>query len=206
MWVTFAMIGTANAASLIFTQTITPESSDGDTTFEDDDNDFDETFDFTALDIGSIDRLELTLHSSGFADEGNPLGTNITEQIELWTVRAQGTDFGSAFDDAYALIDSSVQTFIYNGTETSLTAVGLTGGPDATVFERALTQQLFTFWLSEFSADSFIPNPSITVSSATLDVYGELAPIPLPGAAWLMLTGLAGFFGWRRRAKVKAAA
>lgn len=54
------------------------------------------------------------------------------------------------------------------------------------------------------------PNPSgknnQDLSNFSVYVSGDLAPIPLPGAAWLMLTGLAGFFGFRARRRKAAAA
>ncbi|MEL6830954.1 MAG: VPLPA-CTERM sorting domain-containing protein, partial [Pseudomonadota bacterium] len=43
------------------------------------------------------------------------------------------------------------------------------------------------------------------LSHASIYYNGEVAPIPLPAAAWMFLTGLAGFFGWRRRNRKQAA-
>ena len=44
-------------------------------------------------------------------------------------------------------------------------------------------------------------NPDLKALS--IFVSGEVAPIPLPGAVWLMLTGLFGLFGWRRASKLR---
>ncbi len=59
----------ASAASLLFSQTLTPQSGSGSTTFFDYDNNFDETFDFSGAAIDTIEEFRLTLIVSGARDE-----------------------------------------------------------------------------------------------------------------------------------------
>lgn len=188
----------AAQAALIYDQTLTPVSSDGDTTFFDDDNDFNESFDFTALDILSIDRFELTLTSAGFSGEsgcGLFLGFIPFCDSEDWNVRAQGSASGAA-DDLISPINAATQTFVY-------TATSDTGGVD--VFAHSAATQVFTFWLAEQSSDDAVSNPSITVSSANLKIYGELAVIPVPAALPLLVLGLGGLGLAARRQPRRAA-
>ena len=178
---TLAFGAGAAQAALIFEETITPVSGNGDTTFFAADNDFDESFDFTALDIVSIDRFELTLESSEFGQF----------PFELWSVRAQGSDPSVATDDAFDLINSATQTFVYDVSS------------PGDVFAHSSATQVFTFWLSEFVSGLLPVNPSITISSATLRVYGEVSPIPVPAALPLLALGLAGFGAYRHRQRRK---
>ncbi|MEL7548081.1 MAG: VPLPA-CTERM sorting domain-containing protein [Pseudomonadota bacterium] len=61
----------------------------------------------------------------------------------------------------------------------------------------ALEGTFFKFTTEEVGNGNPRGNPGLRIQSF------EVAEVPLPGAAWLMLTGLAGFFGWRRRNRKK---
>ena len=58
----------------------------------------------------------------------------------------------------------------------------------------------FKFTTEELGGGNPRGNPGLRIQSI------DVAEVPLPGAAWLMLTGLAGFFGWRRRSRKTALA
>lgn len=185
----------ANASTLIFSETLIPVSGNGDTTFFDDDNDFNESFDFSAVDYASVDRFELTLTIAGATDEDAFFGI-IPIAFEAWKVRAQGSTSGFSDDlflpAGFARLEDGTIVF-------TIDAASDTGGAD--VFAHSVATGEFGFWLSEFSADRLIDNPSITVSSAQLDVFGTLAPVPLPAGGLLLLGGLAGLGVARARRK-----
>jgi predicted dehydrogenase len=195
-------VGAGSAqGGLIFSETKIPVSGDGDTTFYDDDNDFSLTFDFSSLDIDSVDYFDLILVSSGFNDESKSGGWWIfswTEE-EDWRVRAQGSNGSASWDDTFFQIDSSTQRFTFDTS---------TDGPWDDAFSHTVDTQVFTVWLAEESSDRLLPNPSITVNSVTLEVYGALAqaseppaPVSTPPTLPLVLAGFAslGAFGRLRR-------
>lgn len=189
-----ALSGGAQAASLLFSQTLTPTSGDGDTKFFDDDNDFNESFDFSAVAYDSIDRFELTLVASASADESERVCFFICLTVgEDWDIRVQGSDGIGSGDDLFDDIADGSNLYTINAASDG-------GGVD--VFANAVATGLFTVWLSENSADMFLSNPSITVSSLRLDVYGTSpAVVPLPAGAPLLLASLAGFAALRRRGR-----
>jgi hypothetical protein len=188
------LAGGAQASSLLFSQTLTPTSGDGDTKFFDDDNDFNESFDFSAVAYDSIDRFELTLVASASADESRRVCFFLCATIgEDWDIRVQGSDGSGSGDDLFDDIADGSNPY-------TIDAASDGGGVD--VFANAVATGLFTVWLSENSSDMILDNPSITVSSLRLDVYGT-APsvVPLPAGAPLLLAGLAGFAALRRRGR-----
>lgn len=58
----------------------------------------------------------------------------------------------------------------------------------------------FKFTTEELGGGNPAGNPGLRIQSL------EVAEVPLPGAAWLMLTGLAGLLGWQRRKRKTASA
>ncbi|WP_425040244.1 VPLPA-CTERM sorting domain-containing protein [Primorskyibacter sp. S187A] len=181
-------VASSAAAALIYDQTLIPNSSSNSTTFFDVDNDFNESFDFSAVNYTSIDRFELTLDVSGSSDESAFFGLI----PEVWAVRVQGSDGSSFFDDSFAAVSDGAQTITIDASSDVLTI-------DA--FANSVGSGEFTFWLSEFSPDTQLRNPSITVSSARLQVFGTLAPIPLPAGLPLLLAGLGGMMLLRRKTR-----
>lgn len=107
---------------------------------------------------------------------------------ELWSARIQGTNFGGSGDDMFTILADvlSPQTI-------SLTAATDTGGVSA--FLQTLSSGNLQLWFSEssFGADSF------RLTSATFEVMGDLAPVPLPAAGLLLVGGLAALLALRRR-------
>lgn len=181
----FAVSGAASAATLIYDQTLIPNNHANSTTFYDDDNDFNESWDFSSVSFTSIDRFELTLEVSGSHDE-----SWYGIFYEDWQIRAQGSASGSSDDLFKKITADGANTFIIN-------AASDTGSRD--VFAHSVASSIFTLWLAEESADTFIPNPSITVSSANLKIYGEAAVVPLPASLPLLLAGLGGLAFLRRK-------
>ena len=185
--VAFSLLaGSAGAATLIYDQSLTPSSGSSSTTFYDDDNDFSEFWDFSGVSYTSIDRFELTLEVSGAKDEGGPLWGLPKED---WRIRAQGSSSGSS-DDLFAAIGDGTNTYTIDMASDG-------GGVD--VFAHSVATGRFDLWLAEESADWLVPNPSITVSSARLKVFGDMAPVPLPAGLPLLAGALGGLVLMRRR-------
>lgn len=161
--------GAASAATLLYDETIVPQNGSGSTTFYDDDNDFNETWDFSSI-SGTVDYFELTLDVSGATDDDCCFGW----YQEDWEIRAQGSINGSSPDDLYSDLSDGTNTFVIDASSD-------TGSID--VFAHSVATGMFTLWLAEESADWLVVNPSITVSSANLKVYGEVSPVPLAGRA-----------------------
>lgn len=150
---------------------------------------FNDAFTFAALVFDTIDRFELTLTFAGAGPSGTLLQCLVNNPAcEFWQVRINGSNDSAATDDIFATLVSSAspQTFTVN-------AASDTGTIDA--FATTVANRTFSFWFSEQTGgpDSF------TLSSAKLEIYGTVAPIPLPAAGWLMLAGIGGLAALRRR-------
>jgi hypothetical protein len=50
-----------------------------------------------------------------------------------------------------------------------------------------------------FASDIGVPNGSGGFFTGDVVTSSGLTPVPLPAAAWLMISGLAGLSGWARR-------
>jgi hypothetical protein len=187
--------GTAQASSLLFSQTVVPVSTSGNTTFFDDDNDFSVGFDFSTVANVGIDRFELTLQASGARNEFVQICLLRCRPLfyEDWNIRVQGSQSGSS-DDVFASIQNGENGYTF-------TAASDVGAIDA--FAHSASTGLFTVWLSEGSSDMLLRNPRITVSSLTLNVYGTAvpapSPVPLPAGLPLLLAGLGGMAALRLR-------
>ncbi|RKF16541.1 VPLPA-CTERM sorting domain-containing protein [Roseovarius spongiae] len=187
--------GAASASTLIYDQTLIPNSSSNSTTFFDDDNDFSESWDFSGVAYTAIDRFELTLEVSGAADES---GWFFGHPKEDWKIRVQGSQSGPSSNPVN--VNDDLFDDIADGTNTyTINAASDAGSVD--VFAHSVATGNFTLWLAEETSDVLLPNPSITVSSANLKVYGDVAPVPLPAGAPLLLAGLGGLALLRRRRK-----
>ncbi|MFV0515720.1 MAG: VPLPA-CTERM sorting domain-containing protein [Jhaorihella sp.] len=180
------LAGSAGASTLIYDHSLTPSSGASSTTFFDDDNDFSEFWDFSGVAYTSIDRFELTLQVSGAKDES---GSFLGLPKEDWRIRAQGSAAGPA-DDLFAAIVDGTNTYTIDMASDG-------GGVD--VFAHSVATGRFDLWLAEESSDFFLPNPSITVSSARLQVFGEIAAVPLPAGLPLLAGALGGLVLMRRR-------
>ena len=118
-----------------------------------------------------------------------------------------------ANDLGYVTLDSATEAGSYDGL---LTVIGLGGTSGTFTVNSSLFPSGFTSFVLGFSATVAQVNPdsylfslpagefggswSITTADSTqlgsltrAYIYGMPAPVPLPAAAWLLLSGLAGF-------------
>ncbi|SFG17389.1 VPLPA-CTERM protein sorting domain-containing protein [Roseobacter denitrificans OCh 114] len=180
------------SAATLSDMTLTPNSGSNSTTFFDADNDFSETFAFGSnIVAGSvIDSFRLTLDVSGATNESG-LFLGFIPVKEDWNIRVQGSASGSADDYFDDITGDGLISFVIDATTDG-------GGVDA--FATSVNSGVFTFWLSENSADSFVANPSITITSARLEVLGTApTPVPVPASALLLLAGVGGLAAMRKR-------
>lgn len=142
---------------------------------------FFDAFDLSAFAADTIDSFELTLT---FEDAGPDFFAIFP--LEAWSVRVQGSDAGSVFDDMFRpLFDpQSPQTI-------TLSASTLLAG-DA--FAHSVASGSFEFWFSEFSLQS----DAFRLDQAQLTVIGEPAAVPLPASLPLLIAGLGGVAALRR--------
>jgi len=180
----------ASAATVIYDETLTPQSNASSTTFFDDDNDFSESFDFSSVAYTAIDRFVLTLDVAGARDESG-FFLFFGPFFEDWSIRVQGSDTGGFADDSFSDITG-------DGT-VSFTLDAASDGGTVDAFANSVATGIYTFWLAEGSADSIVNNPSITISSAQLQVFGEVAPVPLPAGLPLLAGALGGLAFLRRK-------
>ncbi|QCO55029.1 VPLPA-CTERM sorting domain-containing protein [Pseudorhodobacter turbinis] len=190
-----AVTASVASAATLSDMTLTPSSISGSTTFFDNNNDFNESFAYgSGIAAGSvIDSFRLTLNVSGARNES---GWGDTED---WEIRVQGGMPGSgtanAVDDYFAAI--SGDGFLSFDIDAS------TDGGSVNAFAQSVSSGIFTVWLAENSAASFgfgPNNPSITISSARLEVLGTApSPVPLPASSLLLFAGLGGLAFMRKR-------
>ena len=148
----------------------------------------------------------------------------LTGATHIGVIGLRSTDTPSAFAvgdtfDAATLFDSTADDGailgFLNAFSTSLSYTGAElaslGTTEILLFDRAGDNRIFNAAFFGFSTSgNIVFNGTSTYNAGQsrgdfAAAFDVTAPIPLPGAAWLMLTGLAGFFGWRRRAQRKAA-
>ena len=159
---------------------------------------FRDTFDFTSLLPAGIGRFELELTFENAGPRSGPFFGTVA-LFEQWIVVLDGTPIpGQGLGtrryqsvDTHIQDENSPQTLIFTP---DIDGTGLTADSDA--FAHTAGTGEFTFWLSDIAGSG--PD-TMDLYSATLRVYsGDVAPVPVPSAAWLMLTGL-GALALRRR-------
>lgn len=199
MAIFFASVSTASAATVLLTDTHTygvgqydPSGTDvlspGYVTVSDQSaGRFADTFSLAGLAPGSVvTGLDLVLT---FASAGPSCPLGICGIGEVWSVRAIGSATGSGDDYFATILDIlSPQTF-------SMSAATDTGTIDA--FANALATGQFQFWFSESS----LGPDSFRLQSATLNVLGDMAPVPLPATAPLLLAAMGGLAFLKRRSR-----
>lgn len=140
---------------------------------------FFDTISFADLVYDTIDTITLTL---GFADAG--WGSILTE---LWLVYAPtGFTPGGSLDT-----NSGTRATLGKLTGTGEVSFNIS----ADVFATAVAAEKLGFWFGE---EAFWPN-EFKLKSATLDVSGTVAAVPVPAAGLLLLGALGGLAVVRRR-------
>lgn len=146
---------------------------------------FNDSFDFSSLVYDTIERFELVLT---FANAG-PTGLFCPFICsEVWQARINGSNDSASSDDYFSTLFSA------NSPQTITLTFGTdTGSIDA--FAHTLATQELSLWFSEFS----LGRDSFNLASAELNVYGTVAPVPLPAAGFLLIGALGGLAALRRR-------
>jgi hypothetical protein len=140
---------------------------------------FSDAFDFSGLAYDAINSFNLILTFSGAGPSLFP--------AELWTVRVQGSNAGSALDDMFRpLIDG----FAPQGF--ALTAMTPLAG---NAFAQTVASENYAFWFSEFT----FGNDRFLLDSAVLEIDYTVAAVPVPAAGFLLVGALGGLAALRRR-------
>lgn len=104
------------------------------------------------------------------------------------------TAFGIVWTDGGGAVTFSATA----GDGSSLGSITRSGFADTSVSGSVLEDRFFGVTSADGIRSIFISNSSGGIEVDHVQ-YGAMAPIPLPAAGWLMLTGLAGLFARRRR-------
>lgn len=137
-----------------------------------------DAFDFSALAIGRIESLTLTLDYQGISRPVN----------ERWFLNIDGGNDLSTADEFSSQLARGRGVF-----EFILTAATDISGVNA--FAQAVATRSLEFWFTETTPD----RDNFRLNAATLTVAGTSAPVPLPAPVWLLLSALAGLGLLRRR-------
>lgn len=151
---------------------------------------FQDNFDLSSV-TGLIERLELTLT---FSDAGPNGWFGLGER---WQARILGSNDAASYDDNFVTLSdaSSPQTI-------TLSFWSDLGSPNA--FAHSVATDMFSFGFSESTSNGWNGNSpdAFDLQSASLEVIGTPAPIPLPATMPLLAVALGGLgYAARRRRK-----
>lgn len=143
-----------------------------------------DTFDLSEYDYQNIDTFELTLD---FGQTGDT-------SYEIWTVLA-GNLNGGLVSLLTQTNDTTTQTFNINAFDTDyLDAVASSLSYDASDLSAD------TFYLTIFDLNILSTN-EFKLNSATLKMDGVIknASVPVPATCWLLISGIIGIVGFRKK-------
>lgn len=161
---------------------------------------FSEVFDFGDLMGATVDRIDVTLNYSrvSFAQPTGPAD----QTGEIWWARVLGVDNGTLDDDYFTELAGTGPSV--NGYTFSLTAAddltAISDRPDSvttlnSAFATSVAENRVRLRFREETAgdDNFV------LLSASVEVFGTPAPVPLPASGLLLLGALGGAAAWKRR-------